>query len=268
MRGFAPQAWRKGGRSTSQPTAQRVCLSTATISLKLARLSSSSQRETARQVANFINQTTMSNQRFTITPSANSMWTVADTESGFSIKFREGLFNETQQVIQPNHMPEVPEGVEPAVFFAGIMSAIGDYMAQEHPYIATCDIYARRSALWMLSHESWWITLVAACNSLLIDPEEGDLTDNLFMELDDFFNLSHENPAELEDNEKSNLLGAVSLLDEDEADEVFKLIHIYWHEYADSEYDTETWARDLLWWPCYANTIIDKLEAEQDGNSE
>lgn len=209
----------------------------------------------------------MSNQRFTITPSANSMWTVADTESGFSIKFREGLFNETQQVIQPKHLPEVPDGVEPAVFFAGIMSAIGDYMAQEHPYIATCDIYARRSALWMLSHEKYWITMAAACNSLLIDFDDNQ-TEYLFQEVSDFLELDGSNPADLNDAEKTNLLGAISLLDDDEANEVFDILLAFWHEYYDAHVSTETWARDLLWWPAWANIIIDKMEAEENGEDQ
>ena len=195
------------------------------------------------------------------------MWTVADTESGFSIKFREGLFNETQQVIQPKHLPEVPDGVEPAVFFAGIMSAIGDYMAHEHPYIATCDIYARRSALWMLSHEKYWITMAAACNSLLIDFDDNQ-TEYLFQEVSDFLELDGSNPADLNDAEKTNLLGAISLLDDDEANEVFDILLAFWHEYYDAHVSTETWARDLLWWPAWANIIIDKMEAEENGEDQ
>lgn len=188
------------------------------------------------------------------------MWTVSDNETCFSITFREGMFNETQEVKNPDTMPT---DVDLATWAAQAMSAIGDYMATEHPFVATCDIYARRSALWMLSHESWWVTLVAACNSLLIDEEEDDLATQLFIELDDFFNLSHENPANLEDNEKGNLMGAVSLLDEDEAAEVFRIIHTFWHEYYDDGFDTEKWASDLLWWPAYANTVINK-EAEEE----
>ena len=197
-------------------------------------------------------------------PIANSMWQVSDAETGFSIKFREGMFNETQEVINPD---KFPEGVELASWASRAMSAIGDYMAQEHPFVATCDIYARRSSLWKLSHESWWVTMAAACNSLMVDIEDEDLATQLFMELDDFFNLSQENPANLANNEKSNLLGAVSLLDEDEAAEVFAILHTFWHEYCDAQFDTETWARDLLWWPAWANTVINKLEAEQDGDN-
>lgn len=206
----------------------------------------------------------MSNEKFTLTPSANSMWTVSDKETGFSITFREGMFNETQEVKNPDTMPQVEDL---ASWAARAMSSIGDYMAQEHPYVASCDIYARRSALWMLSHESWWVTIAAACNSLMISEDDEDLATQLFMELDDFFNLSHENPADLQENEKSNLLGAVSLLDEDEALEVFRIIHTFWHEYYDADHDTEKWARDLLWWPAWANTVIDKLEAEEDGDN-
>lgn len=206
----------------------------------------------------------MSNERFTLTAGENSMWTVSDKETGFSITFREGMFNETQEVKDPDTMPQVEDL---ASWAARAMSAIGDFMAQEHPYVATCDIYARRSALWMLSHESWWVTIAAACNSLMISEDDEDLATQLFMELDDFFNLSHENPANLQENEKSNLLGAVSLLDEDEALEVFRIIHTFWHEYYDADHDTETWARDLLWWPAWANTVIDKLEAEEDGDN-
>ena len=192
------------------------------------------------------------------------MWTVSDKETGFSITFREGMFDETQEVKNPDTLPQVEDL---ASWAAHAMSAIDDFMAQEHPYVAQCDIYARRSALWMLSHESWWVTIAAACNSLMISEDDEDLATQLFMELDDFFNLSHENPADLQENEKSNLLGAVSLLDEDEALEVFRIIHTFWHEYYDADHDTEKWARDLLWWPAWANTVIDKPEAEEDGDN-
>ncbi len=203
-------------------------------------------------------------QRFKLTPSENSMWTVNDSGTGFSIKFREGLFNETQEVIQPKPLPDVPEGTEPAVFFAGILSAIGDYMAQEHPNITTCDIYARRSALWILANEKYWITMAAACNSLIIDFDDNQ-AEYLFQEVSDFLELDCSNPANLNDAEKTNLLGAISLLDDDEANEVFNILLSFWHEYTDHNISINTWARDLLWWPAWANTIIDKMEAEEDG---
>jgi hypothetical protein len=194
-------------------------------------------------------------ERFTLKPLTNSMWQVSDSETGFSIKFREGMFNETQDVTQPD---KLPEGVDIAIWAAQAMSAIGDYMLENHAEITVCNIYDRRSAIWMLSHESWWKTLAAACSTLAIDEEEGGYTDNLFSQLDYFLVTTGQNPEELEENEKSNLMGAVSLLDDDEALEVFALLDIWSKEY-DEDADIDQWARDLLWWPAWANTVIDKM---------
>lgn len=164
------------------------------------------------------------------------------------------MFNETQEVIDPETFPN---DVDLSSWTSSAMRSIGDYMIREHPYISICNISARRSALWLLSHESWWKTIVAACNSLLIDLENDDLALSLYAELEDFFSLSNENPAELSDNEKVNLLGALSLLNEEEAAEVLKIIHSFWHEYLESGVNTDDWSRDLLWWPCWANAVID-----------
>ena len=206
----------------------------------------------------------MNNERFTLTQLPNLMWQVSDAETGFSINFREGLFNYSQEVTQPETLPE---GVELATWAAKAMSAIGDYVATEHPYIASCDMKARRAAIWMLSHESWWVTLVAACNSLLVDLEEGDLAEQLCIEVDDFFTLDGSNPGNLTEVEQENMIGALSLLDEDEAAEVFAIIHTFWHEYYEAQANTQTWAKDLLWWPAYANPIIDNLDEEEYGDN-
>ena len=141
----------------------------------------------------------MENKRFTLTPSANSMWTVSDKETGFSISFREGLFNETQEIHKPKQLPPIPEGMEPALWAAKAMSAIGDYMAKEHPNIAMCDIESRRMVIWMLTNEKYWITMAAACRSLLID-FEGNEGQYLTIEITDYLELSGENPAGLTEN--------------------------------------------------------------------
>lgn len=59
------------------------------------------------------------------------MWTVSDAESGVSIEFREGLFNETQKVNVPDSM----QGSD-AMKIASVMREIGDWMVQEHSHIA------------------------------------------------------------------------------------------------------------------------------------
>lgn len=73
----------------------------------------------------------MAKERFSLKAGANLMWTVSDAESGVSVEFREGLFNETQKV----HVPDSMQGCD-AMTLASIMREIGDWMAQEHADIA------------------------------------------------------------------------------------------------------------------------------------
>lgn len=73
----------------------------------------------------------MAKERFSLTAGANLMWTVSDAESGVSIEFREGLFNETQKVSVPDSM----QGSD-AMKIASVMREIGDWMVQEHSDIA------------------------------------------------------------------------------------------------------------------------------------
>lgn len=201
----------------------------------------------------------MNEERFKLTAEANSIWTVSDKDTGFSIRFREGLFNETQEVTQPE---TITEGVELAIWAAKAMSAIGDYMATEHPYIASCDIEARRQAIWLLSNEKYWITIAAACNSLLVD-FDSDEAQYLLAEVEDYLSLTNENPANLTDAERVNLIGSLSMLEDEEANEVLNMCLVFWHEYYDAGVSIETWARDLLWWPAWANDIItEEMEAE------
>lgn len=212
----------------------------------------------------------MSNERFTLKALPNMKWQVSDAETGFSITWREGLFNHTQEVTKPEKLPTIPEGMDLAVWGAKAMSALGDYVALEHPDIATCDIESRRMAIWMLSNEKYWITMAAACNSLLINWDSSD-AEYLLSEIDDYLSLTSENPAGLDDNERVNLIGALSMLDDDMAHEVFTILLAFWHEHYDAHVSTETWARDLLWWPAWANHIIDEdelEEIEEDGEDQ
>lgn len=73
----------------------------------------------------------MEKERFSLKAGANLMWTVSDTDSGVSIEFREGLFNETQKVSVPDSL----QGSD-AIKVASIMREIGDWMSQEHSDIA------------------------------------------------------------------------------------------------------------------------------------
>ena len=70
--------------------------------------------------------------------------------------------------------------------------------------------------------------------------------------------VSLENGIGLNEAEKTNLLGAISLLDDDEANEVINILYVFWTER--HEADAEQWARDLLWWPAWCPQ--DKREEE------
>lgn len=201
----------------------------------------------------------MNNERFKLTAQANMKWMVSDMETGFSITFTEGLFNETQEVTNPDTMPE---GVELAAWAAKAMSSIGDWMMENHSDIAICNIEARRSAIWTLSNEKYWITMAAACNSLLIDFDDNQ-AEYLYTEVEDFLNISGENPAHLTEAESTNLLGSLSMLDDAEAEEVFTILLAFWHEHYEAQTDTWTWACNVLWWPAWANNIV--TEEEEDG---
>lgn len=206
----------------------------------------------------------MKDERFLLTASDNLMWTLTDSESGFSIEFREGLFNETQQVHQP---ASLPADANLAKWTAEAMRAAGDYMAKQHPDIALCNAPARRSALWMLSNEKYWITMAAACRSLLVNFSDNQ-SGYLYQEVEDYLNLSGENAADLSDAEKVNLLGALSMLGDDEADEVLTILCAFWNEHYEAQADTSVWARDLLWWPAWVNDIVDNIEIEEYGKNQ
>lgn len=197
----------------------------------------------------------MSNERFTLTPSRNSMWTVKDSDTGFSIEFRDGLFNETQKVqLQKNVFPD---DKEPAVWAAKAMSSIGDYMAQNHPRIVMCDIESRNIVIWMLANEKYWATMASLCKSALMD-FEGDEGQYISIAISDAIDLSDQNPAGLTEAERCNLLGSLTLLDDGMANELFNMLSAYWNEYAIHNVSADAWAEEVLWWPAYARAAADK----------
>lgn len=172
------------------------------------------------------------------------MWTVSNAESGVSIEFREGLFNETQKVSVPDSM----QGSD-AMTVASIMREIGDWMAENHSEVALCDWKARRSAIWKLSNENYWLAMAAATISLLLsDMESGHAACMLFAEVCDW--LEMEKTVDLTKAEEENLKGVLSELTDDEAWEVFRILHVFWNERAES-CDMHQWALDVTWWPAW-----------------
>lgn len=186
----------------------------------------------------------MAKERFELTSGKDLMWTVKDNESGITIDFREGLFNETQEVKLPADF--APGDV---MKLARIMREIGDWMAEKHVEVALSDWRSRRSAIWKLSNEKYWLAMDAATNILLLsDMDAEHAACMLCAEVCDWADF--EKNVDLTAAEEENLKGVLSELTDAEAWEVYKILHVYWN-YRTEDIDMFQWAMDVTWWPAW-----------------
>ncbi len=186
----------------------------------------------------------MAKERFELTSGKDLMWTVTDNESGIAIDFREGLFNDNQEVKLPaDFVPADASGI------ARIMREIGDWMAENHVEVALSDWRSRRSAIWKLSNEKYWLAMAAATNSLLLsDMDAEHAACMLYAEVCDWADF--EKSVDLTEAEEENLKGVLSELTDEEAWEVFKILYVYWN-YRTEDIDMFQWAMDVTWWPAW-----------------
>lgn len=199
----------------------------------------------------------MANERFTLTSGKDLMWTVTDNENGIAIDFREGLFNESQEV---KLIAEFTYGDAPRM--ARIMREIGDWMAEKHVEVALSDWRSRRSAIWKLSNEKYWLAMAAATNSLLLsDKDAENAAWMLYAEVCDW--LEMEKTVDLTRAEEENLKGVLSELTDAEAWEVCKILHVFWN-YRTEDTDMFQWALDVTWWPAWLPTDLKESETADD----
>ena len=196
-------------------------------------------------------------ERFTLTPNDDLMWTVCDNETGVIIDFREGLFNDTQDVRTPANMTADQMATLPTT-----MREIGDWMAQHHHDVAMCRPHHRAEALWTLAREEYWVTMVDAMKSLIIDFDRNQAAQYLYDEIEDYL-LCEDN--DLNAMQVHNLLGSISLLSNGAAWEVFMMVLTYWR-YKAEDVDIWDWARNLLWWPAW--TPIEILENDDENEQD
>ena len=199
----------------------------------------------------------MAKERFTLTSGKDLMWTVKDNESGIKIEFREGLFNESQEVkLTSDFVPTDEPGM------ARIMREMGDWMAENHSEVALSDWKARRSAIWKLSNEKYWLAMAAATNSLLLsDMDAEHAACMLCAEVCDW--AEFEKNVDLTAAEEENLKGVLSELTDEEAWEVCKMLHVFWNYKAD-EGDMMQWATDVTWWPAWLPEELKLSELAED----
>lgn len=201
----------------------------------------------------------MEKERFILKSGANLMWTVTDNENGVTIEFREGLYNETQKVNVHDNM----QGSD-AMRVASVMREIGNWMAENHAEVVLCDDWeARRSAIWKLSNERYWLAMVEAANCLLLSDMDAEHSAfMLYAEVCDW--LEMEKSVDLTKAEEENLKGVLSELTYSESWEVFRILHIFWN-YRTEDCDMHQWALDVTWWPAWLpNELKMKDECEYD----
>lgn len=186
----------------------------------------------------------MAKERFELSSGKDLMWTVKDNKSGIAIDFREGLFNESQEV---KLLTEFTYGDAPRM--ACIMREIGDWMAENHVEVALSDWRSRRSAIWKLSNEKYWLVMAAATNGLLLsDMDAEHAAYMLYAEVCDW--AEFEKSVDLTQAEEENLKGVLSELTDSKAWEVFKILHVFWN-YRTEDIDMFQWAMDVTWWPVW-----------------
>lgn len=188
--------------------------------------------------------------KFKLTPLPGLMWTVEDKERGIKVSFREGLFNETQNV----EMKDVKKDV---MTVAKAMREIGEWLAHEHRDVAVCDFEARARAIQQVE-EPQLLVITAALNSVIVDWSKYNANKFMLSEVEDYLD---DTPGELDEEGRSDLLGTLSLLDGDEALELARMVKVYWHYKAET-LDIRVWARDAMWYPAWVSCDI------KDGGNE
>lgn len=259
MRASRPPAWCRDGRSTSPRMGSIVSSSIPITSHRQERLYFSCARATSTQVFNFISPETMES-KFSLTPGENMHWTITDNETGISLTFREGLFNGTLNASIPESMMKV--GEDPTMRIAHIMREIGDYMGTGYYSLCTSIVKARCEAIWHLPHPSWWVAIATACINLEHDYALSMTSSELLAEVDDY--LDTETPSRWSAAETVNLLGALSMLTDEEAHEVMCAVTAYWEHWYPSGEDIWQWAEEMIWWPSWAREYMPEIDEEDD----
>lgn len=170
------------------------------------------------------------------------MWTVRDTETGITLAFREGLYNNTQHVEVPDSMTAKQTMRVPTV-----MREMGEWMAKEHLNVALCHSAERCAAIWTLANKKYWIAIATAMKSPLVNfDEDGDVL-HFVDELEDYLQIED---MALDAFGRNHLIDCLSMLSDREVMEVINLVHVYWR-YKANDMDIAQWARDILCWPTW-----------------
>lgn len=178
--------------------------------------------------------------KYTLQRSKNFMWSCTDNESGLVITFREGMFNDTQNINIDNL-----KGIDSPMQIPSLLTGMADWLAQNYPCIAECNAVERGNAIRALYREEYWKLLADLLNGHMLADEDDDQA--LISELED----AEEAYFDKWEVDRDEMLYLADQLPALEAHEVFAVVDAFWQMQQEYDIDLSDWARDLLWWPAF-----------------
>lgn len=179
-------------------------------------------------------------EKYTLHRGKNFEWTCIDSESGLVITFREGMFNDTQNINIDNL-----RGVDSPLAIPHLLTSMTDWLVQNYPCITECNAVERADALRALMVEEYWKVLVDLLNGHVLDSQDDD--NSLLAVLDD----ADDSVYDRWEVDRDEMTYCADNLTAAEAHEVFAIVDAYWQMQATYDIDLREWARDLLWWPAF-----------------
>ena len=179
-------------------------------------------------------------ERYTLQRGKNFMWTCKDSESGLEISFREGMFNDTQNINIENL-----KGIDSPLEIPRLLTGMTDWLAINHACIVTCNVVERGDAIRALSDESYWRLLVDLLNGhILTSDDDADALVAMLYDADfslfQNWNVDH-----------AAIISCVESLLDEEAYEVFSVVDAFWQMQDLFDINLDEWVRDILWWPAF-----------------
>lgn len=190
----------------------------------------------------------MKKDRFIIEPDANNSirWTVKDNVSGVSVSFYEGCFPDDgmQQV------PDSLKGEDKEEELQRIGEEITAWVGENALDMAVCNFSARCRAIWLLNDSHSLEVITKAIKG--VSPEDVDMTNAsviLISKVNDYVLTGDGEDEFCFDQEITRFLGAVSMLSDKEAMELFCMVSVYWNHKEKAGIDIDDFAKDLILWP-------------------
>lgn len=202
----------------------------------------------------------MKKDRFVVKSSKTEsvVWTVEDNVSGIGITFVEGDLFDTCRYFVIDKAKCKNKDID------GIVANISKWIGDNRLDMAVCNIFARCRAIWLLNDSHSLAVIVKAIKG--ISPDDVDMSrasDTLFNKVHDYVLTGDGDNEFCYDQEIARFLGAVSMLSNKEAMELFCMVSVYWNYKAKVGIDIDNFADDLLLWPVYLSR---EQQAEAMGN--